>query len=143
MWWMLAAGAATLSGGGVDLTWAVEGRVLTAEVTAKTTGWVCAGFHDEPGLKGTSLILGAAVGEKSRVEEHLADPPNHAPVEALGARLLESDVVESSGRTTVRFRWRLRDDWKAGDTVYVTLAWSHEDDFGHHSARRVHRTLVL
>lgn len=125
----------------VTFRWTVEGDEVRAEMSAPTRGWVCAGISGVPGLDRSLLVMGAVIDGTARAEEHVAMPPRHPRRADLGGRigLLAFDGEEDDGRTTIRFTLRLVDDGLVvlpGQTAYLTLAWSHEDDFQHHSARR-------
>ncbi|MCB9676349.1 MAG: hypothetical protein H6737_14595 [Alphaproteobacteria bacterium] len=145
MAFLAVAWAGSVHGGGVDFAWVVEDGVLTGEASAATAGWVCVGFGARPGLAGSVLVMGAHGPQGSVVEEHVAQPPRHPRRVDLGEPpgLLEGRAEERDGRTTVRFRWALDPALRVGEPVYLTLAWSHEDDFDHHSARRVEVEAVL
>lgn len=134
-----------VEGADVHFAWSVDDGILIGELSAPTDGWVGVGFNARPQLGGSVLILGSARPDGPfSVVEHVAQPPEHPDRAALGgtAGLLESTAEEVGGRTIVRFRWRVQtgdsftEGLVAGQPVHLTLAWSHEDDFGHHSARR-------
>lgn len=129
---------------GMEVVWRVEGELLTATVRAPTTGWVALGLHTRPGLDGCLLLMGAVVDGELRLEEHVAQPPRHPPRVSLGGRagLRGGEGVEDAQSTTITFRVDLSvhdavaPTLTPGQPAWLTLAWSHEDDFNHHSARR-------
>ncbi len=93
------------------------------------------------------------VGEDGEavIEEHIADPPDHRPKTELGGHFAVHDVTgtERDGRTQLEFYLEL-DSKDPVDVVLVpgrryttTLAWSHEDDLYHHSARRTSVEITL
>lgn len=129
----------------VVFEWRIEGDKLHGKMHAPTRGWVTVGFNTEPQLAGTKLVMGY-VSPRGEVvlEEHIADPPNHRPKTELGGHdaLSNTQGHEQGGETHLEFLLEL----DSGDPVdvvlvpgqryHVTLAWSHEDDLYHHSARR-------
>lgn len=130
----------------VDVTfeWEIQGGYLRGRMSAPTTGWVTVGFNDKSQLDGTKLVMGYVADGKAFCEEHIADPPNHRPKTERGGHnaLTAVSGTELNGVTTIDFSLELdsRDPVDIvlipGRRYYVTLAWSHEDDLYHHSARR-------
>lgn len=78
------------------------------------------------------------------IEEHIAEPPDHRPKAEKGLRSTISNVrgEQVDGVTTLYFSAELDSEEDAGTALqsgqlyHVTFAWSHEDDFYHHSAQR-------
>ncbi|HTE55651.1 MAG TPA: DOMON domain-containing protein [Kofleriaceae bacterium] len=139
------------SAAGVEFEWRIEGDVMKGRMSAKTRGWVTVGFNTVRDLRGTRLVMGYVDGDRTVVEEHIADPPDHRPKVQLGGT---SGVVSASGRevdgtTTIEFELRLDtgDSFDVplvpGRSYFTTFAWSHEDDLYHHSAMRSAIDLVL
>ena len=122
----------------------MDDGVLHAEVRAPTGGWVAVGLNDRAELAGSLLVMAAVRDGELVVEEHIAQPPDHPRRQDLGGTpgLVSSEGHESEGATTVRFSLKLdtgdsvAPKLRAGDRIGLTLAWSRDDDFGHHSARR-------
>lgn len=130
--------------------WHREGR-LFGELSAPTAGWLAVGFNDQQTLRGTRFLIGVVEGVAALAEWHIADPPNHQPIEELGGR---ADIRNlrgwrDAGRSTLSFSLPHRDadrfsiDLTPGRPVHLMLAWSHEPDFAHHSAWRDHVDVVL
>lgn len=154
-WAVLVAGVAVaaapshrLAAADMTASWTVDGAWLEVEVTAPTTGWVLVGFHDREALAGARLMM-AAVGPDGPVgEEHLADPPRHARRQEGAVATLIS-ASQTAGTTTARFRVPLDPQQpglptlQAGARTWMWLAWSLDDDFQHHSARREGAWVVL
>jgi len=141
----------TVSAVGMTFEWRVEGRFLHGRMRAPTTGWVTVGFNQEDQLAGTKLIMGYVADGEVVVEEHIADPPNHLPKTQLGGHHAISEVSgsEREGSTTIEFLVELDSGdpvditLRPGARYYVTMAWSHEDDLYHHSARRTSVEIAL
>jgi hypothetical protein len=94
-----------VQGASVTFRWTVQGELLHAEMSAPTTGWVCVGLSDSPGLWGSLLVMGAVRDGQAHVEEHVARPPAHPRRIDLEGRpgLLAFEGEEREGRTTVRW----------------------------------------
>lgn len=141
----------TVSAADVTFEWSIEGKHLRGRMSAPTTGWVTVGFNTKSQLDGTKLVMGYVDRGKVVCEEHIADPPNHRPKTEHGGHNSLSEVrgTETGGTTTIDFLLEL----SSGDPVdvelipgrryYLTLAWSHEDDLYHHSARRTAVDIIL
>ncbi len=136
--------------GTVFEAWHEEGR-LTSRFTAPTRGWIAVGFNNQRRLKGTRFVIGAMRDGGFYAEEHIAVVPDHPRVQDLG---LQSAVERVSGaasgnQTTMQFSLpHLFADSEnptllSGTSSYLMLAWSHETDFGHHSAWRKHFLIEL
>ncbi|MGI9484956.1 MAG: DOMON domain-containing protein [Geminicoccaceae bacterium] len=136
---------------GTIFAWRHRGDRLHGNLSAPTRGWIAVGFNDEPTLKGTRFLIGSLGDDKVRAEMHIADPPHHQPVEALGGF---SDIGDLQGqrendRTRIAFSLphrstdRFAVDLMPGRSIHLMLAWSHEPDFAHHSAWRRHVDVIL
>jgi len=141
----------TVTSAGVTFEWSIEGAHLRGRMSAATTGWVTVGFNARSTLDGSKLVMGYVHDGKVVCEEHIADPPDHRPKTERGGHNALSEVggTEVKGVTTIDFILEL--DSKdpvdvvlvPGQHYYLTLAWSHEDDFYHHSAQRNAVDIVL
>jgi hypothetical protein len=128
--------------GGMSVDWSMGADSVELRLAAPTTGWLAVGFNDRPTLDGTRLFMVRVVDGKGEVEEHLADPPNHAPRDpahaAGSAKVLSASVVE--GATTATIRVAHSDfggvEIGPGGTYHLTIAWSRSGDWQHHSAFR-------
>jgi hypothetical protein len=149
---LLAAAPARAASGriatdGVILVWRHAESRLFAEFSAPAPGWVAVGFNATHGLAGTRFVIAAP----ARIEERLALVPDHVRVESrgLGTGLGDASFARVRGTAVLRFSLphrfpdspELRLD--AGHRAHVMLAWSHDDDFAHHSAWRRHFDAVL
>jgi hypothetical protein len=124
--------------------WRVEGEHLFLTMRAPTTGWVAVGLNDRAELSGSLLVIGAVQGGVLRVEEHIAQPPYHPTRQSLGgaSALLLAKGEEGDGETRISVsldlsrRDQVAPNLRAGDEVFLTLAFSLADDFLHHSVMR-------
>jgi hypothetical protein len=137
--------------GGMSVRWYIEGTDLFVTMKAPTTGWVAVGFNTQSTLDGSLLILGAVEAGMVRVEEHIAQPPKHPNRIHLGGSLAlrRFEAKEQDGETQVSFVLDLltRDHvaplLSLGALVYLTLAFSQDDDFQHHSIMRTSVQITL
>jgi hypothetical protein len=142
-----AANSGRIADGGTVLVWRHEAGRLFAEFSAPASGWVAAGFNATRGLAGTRFVIAAP----ARIEERLALVPDHVRVTDRGLRseLTGASFARTRGTGVLRFSLphrfsdfpQLRLD--PGTRAHVMLAWSHDDDFAHHSAWRRHFDAVL
>lgn len=126
--------------GGMDVRWWWQEQELVVLLDAPTRGWVAVGFGERETLAGSRLLLAAVRSDGAVAEEHRAEPPVHPFVRRLAVRAAE----ETSERTRVLVAFPRAavaggPQLAPGIRVGLTLAFSLEDDFAHHS---VFRTLM-
>ena len=125
---------------------------IEVEMRSPRRGWVAVGFNPKPGLTGTHLVMGAVRGEAVELSERKVLRPGEYPeVEALGGeKVVELKWgKENANGTVISFRMPAAygDDFRhslsPGSSIHLTLAYSMEDDFLHHSIMRtsIHTTL--
>ncbi|MFN0251101.1 MAG: hypothetical protein ACKV2T_29770 [Kofleriaceae bacterium] len=140
--------------GGMHVSWRWEDEQLHLLVRAPTTGWVAVGLNDRAELDGSLLIMCAVVSGAAtptvRCEEHIARPPDHPSRRSLGGRDQVHTVrgAERDGATEIAVTMSVVPDTVApplrrGQRVHMTLAWSAEKDFNHHSRMRTMVEVVL
>jgi hypothetical protein len=126
----------------------LEQDVLVVEATSPGQGWVAVGFHDAPDLAGSRLMMAARQHGTWVVEEHVPSPPMH-PKRTWGAVATAGPCSRDETGTSVTFRVPLNPKDPAlatlrpGEPIWLVTAWSHDDDFGHHSAQRTARWGVV
>jgi hypothetical protein len=143
-------GAREVWAAGCHLRWNTLDGVIHGVLKGPGQGWVCVGFNIRGELAGSLLVLAALTPDGLRVEEHIAQPPKHPERSSLGGKPgleMASGSQDETG-TTLEFRLKLVDDGLApslvpGEEVHLTLAWSREDDFDHHSAEREMVKVIL
>jgi hypothetical protein len=143
--------ARSASAAGVAFHWSLGQGQLHGCMAAATRGWIAVGFNPRAGLAGARLVMGRMVNGKAEVEVHVADPPQHRRLLRPDGGALVSAVAgqQQGGRTRVCFTMPLAAQASAdvtliaGAWVDLTLAWSHEPDFAHHSAQRESVGLLL
>jgi len=139
--------------------WRLADDAVHLRLEGTTTGWIAVGFNRTDTLAGSRLLMATVDGEEVRVDEHMADPPNHATIARPDGRPSVAGVSggRAGGTTWVEFRVPLDSAgtatkvkaatggsylWTplhAGARLWVTLAWSHDRDLQHHSAMRTAR----
>ena len=128
----------------MDVSWRFEADALVVAVASPGPGWVAVGFHDQPQLAGSRLVMASVAADAQgapavRVEEHVPAPPHH-PRRTRGA--LPTARSGSGPPTRVEVSVPLDPEvpelvvLRPGARVWLVLAWSREPDFDHHSARR-------
>ena len=137
---------------GMTVRWYHANHRIHLEMTAPTKGWVAIGFHEEPSLTGAYLVMGAVAQEKITVAEHYVRSPGHYQrIEVLdGTNQIEMpDGEETDHFTHIAFSLPLnipspyRKSLYAGQSYHLTLAYSREDDFQHHSMMRTSLIVTL
>lgn len=144
-------GENVLEAGGSVFNWHHEGSSLTGSYSAPTPGWVAVGFNERRELQNTHFIIAAVSTNPVRIEEHVALVPEHREVSALGVApaLVRAGGTYRGGTSNLefslphRFPGRPGLSLAPGGGVHLMLAWSHEPDFGHHSAWRQHFDITL
>ena len=130
---------------GVEVTWYFEGESVCFEMSAPTQGWVTIGFHPSQQIQGAYLLMGHVVNGKAEVVEHYTLKPGmYRPIHELGGQPQVYGVTgkQTEQRTELSFSLPLKagskyqrplnPDWE----YFMTLAYSAEDDFQHHSRMR-------
>jgi hypothetical protein len=95
-------------------------------------------------------VIAHVAGSIPRAELHRARVPDHVRIAlANDADLTIVDAAHARGESTLRFRLAraacaaLGAPIDAGAATHLMLAFSESADFGHHSAFRIHRNVVL
>jgi DOMON domain len=141
-----------VSKNGMTVAWKVRQDHLVIRMEAPTTGWVAIGFNTRSDLAGTNLIMAAvAAGQTTLSDRYIVAAGDHRSVESLGGTPSTTllSATETGGRTVVEFAlpFRAADhyhiDLKEGLTVSLLMAFSQEDDFGHHSMMRTTIDITL
>ena len=142
----------TVKANGMTVQWYYANNRIHLELEAPTSGWVAIGFHNKPSLTGGYLVMGAVERKKIRVAEHYIHHPGHyQQIEELnGTNHIEMPDGEETDRLTrIAFSLPLnipsqyRKSLKAGQSYYLTLAYSREDNFQHHSVMRTSLFVTL
>jgi hypothetical protein len=137
---------------GMLIEWHHQNDSVRFEMSAPTQGWIAIGFNDREGMRGTYLLMGRVRNKQAEVVEHYTqNPGNYRPITDLGGQSLVHGVngKESDHKTVVRFsvptkaQTAYRSDFFPGKKYFLTLAFSREDDFQHHSIMRTSVKITL
>lgn len=137
---------------GMKVYWELRGEELFLEMSAPIQGWIAVGFNEQKDLAGTHLIMGHVADKQTQLSDRfILKPGIHKAMEDLGAhnklRLLEGK--EHTSLTRISFLMPLNSDDSfhkdlvPGSAYFLLLAYSREDDFGHHSIMRTSVKIIL
>ncbi len=147
-----AEGARTFALGDMEFAWRHRAGRLHGHLSAPGTGWLAAGFNEDRRLRGTCFVIAAVAHVPLRAEVHIAQPPDHRPVEDVtghpaGLGDLGGSFVNGRSRLSFSLPHSSADgtmpDLSPSRSVHLMLAWSHAPEFDHHSAWRGHADIVL
>ncbi|MEP4533818.1 MAG: DOMON domain-containing protein [Cyclobacteriaceae bacterium] len=130
---------------GAQVWWRHADGLIELQMSAPTKGWVAVAFNETDELKNAYLIMGAVTNGRLMVDEHYVFAPgDYRSFESIGFPVHLSDILgeESRSGTTIRFKLpadmmtRYTKLLSEGANFYLTMAFSREDDFRHHSMMR-------
>jgi hypothetical protein len=137
---------------GMLMRWYYQHDSIHLEVRAPTRGWVTVGFNEKESMSGAYLLMGRVRNGRAEVVEHYTHSSgNYQPITTLGESSLISTVEgeELDHTTVIRYAipihppTRYRKDLAPGNSYFMTLAFSREDDFQHHSMMRTSVNVTL
>ncbi|MEL7525899.1 MAG: DOMON domain-containing protein [Pseudomonadota bacterium] len=131
---------------GVDFGWQFRNNQLCAEMTAPTKGWLAIGFNSSPVLKNTYFVMMRMDNGRFQSSERISSGFDHAAVGELGlpSALIAGTGNSRYGKTSISIQLPTHLPGPAdirlseGRATHIMLAWSHSDDFSHHSTWRRH-----
>lgn len=135
----------TVAKNDMTVNWQYQNDRIYFEMSAPTGGWVTIGFNTGSGMAGAYLLMGHIVNSHANVIEHYtSNPGNYQPINNYGIQSAIQDISgnEDSKRTTLKFSLpiqaasKYQKDLKKNMEYTMILAFSHEDDFQHHSMMR-------
>lgn len=138
---------------GMTVEWTfINKQEVKFKLTTPTRGWAAIGLNVENSLVGSNLIMAAATCDSGIVSDRFVLAlGNHKAVEELNisSQVKLSSATENNTGTTIEFTLNTKKSdayhyaLRAGDTLYLTMAYAHEDDFQHHSAMRTALSIIL
>ncbi|MGL4598653.1 MAG: DOMON domain-containing protein [Bacteroidia bacterium] len=137
---------------GMRVRWHYKNERVFFEMSGPSSGWVAIAFNTGPDMTGAYLLMGRVVDGKAELVEHYTSAPgNYGPITMLGAEAQVADVdgSEKGEYTAVSFSLpvkalsKYQRDLNEGLSYTMTLAYSREDDFQHHSMMRTWVAVVL
>jgi len=130
---------------GITLQYYLYPDSIEIQLSAPTKGWVAVGFHSENQLVGSDLLMFSVQhGQIVYQDQYIRNWNDHPQDSILGGRNNISIIgyLEDEGSTSVKFKIPIN----SGDAYdkahqfdqdfWLLLAYSVEDDFGHHSITR-------
>lgn len=142
----------TINKNGMEVSWYYAYDKIHFEMRAPTDGWVTIGFNSHAGMGGAYLIMGNIIESNVNVVEHYTiSPGNYKPIESFGLNSNVNDIMgsETKKSTYITFSLPIKADDKyrknleVGQKYILTMAYSREDDFQHHSMMRTSEAITL
>lgn len=141
-----------ISQNGMTVSWYHQNERIYFGMSAPTDGWLAIGFNVSDNIKGTYLLMGNVVDGKANVVEHYTvSAGNYKPLTAFAvpSQVKHVEGAESKRNTTVNFSLpvkansKYQKDLLPGLKYVLHIAYSHEDDFQHHSMMRTSINITL
>jgi DOMON domain len=125
----------------------VEDNSILIKIKVPTKGWLAVGFNTKNGIVGSDLkMFSVKNGVLESEDQFVKGVQNHPTDVSLGGmnniKLLEG--MENEDGTSITFKIPLCSDDRfdfshsLNQNLWLILAYSVEDDFGHHSIMRQH-----
>lgn len=136
----------TIAHEGMSVKWRIVTDTLQCVMQAPTNGWVAIGFNSRNELKGTNLLMGAVKNGKCIMDDrYIVAVGDHRSVKDLGGFCAVTNISAAEERelTWISFSIPLQvndgfhQKLNEGNTYYLLMAYSTEDDFTHHSRMRI------
>ncbi len=141
----------TKNGMTVEWTFKDENQI-NFKLTSPSNGWVAIGLNTKKQLVGSNLIM-VGVSEKHEVisDRYIISIGNHQSIEDLGGKASTQllSAKNDNGGTTVEFTLSTKAtdayhlNLEKGKKIHLIMAYSHDDDFMHHSAMRTSLEIIL
>lgn len=138
---------------GMTVEWQfVDENMVQFRLSTPSFGWSAIGINTQDGLVGSNLIMASIKDDLTTISDrYVVALGNHQAMSELGAesKVVLIDAQESDSGTEIIFQLDTRGDdgyhyeLQEGKPIYLTMAYSREDDFGHHSAMRTSTKIIL
>jgi len=141
-----------VSKNGMLIKWNIKSSEVIFKIFAPTNGWLAIGINTKEGLKGTNLIMGHVKNSKAYVEDqYIIEAGNHKRITSLGGQSMIKSYSGKENTTGTNLSISIPKDYKdkyhhslkRGNEYYLLMAYSQEDDFGHHSIMRTSIKIIL
>ena len=138
--------------GGMTMSYTIVGQQLSVTLEAPTQGWLGIGFNDRNAIVGSDLLLMHVIDNKAEVlDMQVKGIGNPKEDQMLGGtnNIIITAYAEKAGRTTISFSRPLNTQdpndhpIERGEDLWLILAYSTHDDFGHHSRMRKHTSFTF
>tara|TARA_B110000046_G_C13020761_1_gene411030 strand:+ start:4011 stop:4502 length:492 start_codon:yes stop_codon:yes gene_type:complete len=129
----------------MTVSWKYKNERIHFEMAAPTKGWVTIGFNATQTMAGAYFIMGRVRNQKAEVVEHYTiSSGNYKSITKLGGTAEVEDLTgsETDEQTTLQFsmpntaKSKYSRNIAKGTEYIMTLAFSRDDDFQHHSMMR-------
>ena len=135
----------SVSKNGMEVHWHFKQNRIFFTMKAPTRGWVAIGFNTTEKMTHAYLLMGRIAKNQAEVVEHFTIFPGaYEPIKTLGGITQVQDMYGSEKVNTTVLHFSLpvkalgqyQKDLLQGNTYFMVLAYSQEDDFQHHSSMR-------
>ena len=119
---------------------------MKVTLTAPNKGWFLIGFNSDAGLENARLVFVRVVDNMVELEEHRTSfkfpMPYHQINQENTHRIHLVEYTSDERRSSVTFTFAAQSqnttqiDMRKEQPLYITLAYSNEVDFNHHSVMR-------
>ena len=132
---------------GMAVEWRHGDGLTHFRLEAPTQGWVAVGFNTSGDIAGAYLLMGHVKEGTPRMEERYTEAPGRYPsLEQYEVSLRVEQLRGSESGQGTRLEFAVPSEpgsvyhrpLTKGTECWMVLAYSWEDDFGHHSAMRRH-----
>lgn len=137
----------------MTISWSYINDRIFIEMSAPTEGWIAIGFNTQTTITNIYLIMGVIdSNNKVVVQEHyVISPGNYKSFEALGAKISVKNIEGEQLQRVTRLRFSLpieaigsyKRSLEQGAGYILTMAYSLEKDFQHHSIMRTSAKIKL
>lgn len=135
----------TLDKNGMKVSWYYENNEIHFTIEAPTTGWLAIGLHKEKSLKNATLYMGRIKNNRGELSEHftfsLGNYKSHQELNFESQlKLISSNETKTNSKlhftVPIKAYNEYHKDLHKGQQYYMTLAFSRDDDYQHHSMMR-------
>ncbi|MEM9985902.1 MAG: DOMON domain-containing protein [Bacteroidota bacterium] len=141
-----------ISYGGMEVDYERVGDSLEVKLRAPTQGWLALGFNEQNDIVGSDLKMMAVAAGKIIVDDQWVTAPGVHPSDETMAghtniRVLSAEEADNFTQFHLRLPLVTSDkndlSLKAGQSLWLIMAYSVSDDFDHHSRMRKHFLITL
>lgn len=130
---------------GMDISWHFDGDQFCCEISSPAKGWIAIGLNEDREFVKSNLIMAAEINGQTVFEDQFITGMGiHPKVSTLGGQshVTHAEIIstEQGRKLKLEIKTRPQDDLHykllPNRRVYLTLAYSHHNDFNHHSTQR-------
>ncbi len=129
----------------MEVQWYFKHSRIFFTMSAPTNGWVTIGFNTTEKMTNTYLLMGRVIKHKAEVVEYYTIAPgNYKRIWTLDGEIQVQDIngYQKANTSVLQFSLPMeavgnyQKDLSPGSRYIMTMAYSQEDDFQHHSTMR-------